>query len=193
MSEIRITDDVIIYNDMPRSWLHGKYQPSWHRKVYDMWRDTWRRVYGDIHWFGSLVHPSFKYLSNYVKWVESQPRFEEFCETCDKTMWSIDKDAKYPGNRDYYPEYITLMYHSENSQERINRNGNPKPKQSVIGIPSDDTNKIVLTISQKDVSSYGFDQGGVSSCIRKKCKTHKGYKWYRVNYKHNKTYRIKGE
>ena len=193
MKGIYITDDVVIYNDMEIGWSQGKYQPRWHHKVYDMWRDTWRRVYGHINYFGSLIHPSFKYLSNYVKWIEEQPRFNEFCKTCNKTMWSIDKDLKYPNNRYYYPEYMTLTTQSENTKERINRNGSPNrtPKKPVIGIPLDVMNKIVFTISIKDVRKYGFDKGNVSKCLSKIYKTHKGYKWYKLSYRHNKKYRIK--
>lgn len=199
MKEIHITDKAIIYNDMEYGWIRGKTQPSWHHKVYNMWRDMWRRVYSEVHWFGSLIHPSFKYLSNYVKWIEEQPRFEEFCSTCDKIRWSIDKDSKHICNRDYYPEYITLMTQSENSIETINRNGNPflkedvirKRMKQVIGIPLDNTNKIILTVSRNDVSKYGFQPSNVSMCLNKKLKSHKGYKWFRVNYKHDKVYRVK--
>ena len=191
MREIHITDNVVIYNDMERGWIRGKTQPSWHLKVYNMWKDTWRRVYGDKYWFGSLIHPSFKYLSNYVKWIEEQPRFEEFCSTCNKVRWSIDKDSRYLGNRYYYPEYMTLMTQSENSLDRINRNGTTRPKQPILGIPLDSTKKIILTIARQDVSNHGFNPSNVNSCINKKYKSHKGYKWYRVNYKHNMIYTIK--
>ena len=195
MKDIKITDDVVIYNDLPRGWANSKCQPLWHKKVYYMWKRMWRRVYTNIYYFGSLIYSSFKYLSNYVKWIKSQPRFEEFCNTCDKISWSIDKDAKCPGNKNYYPEYMTLMTKSENTQECINRNGNfnfnPKPKQPVIGIPLYNTNKTILALSIRDVSNYGFDKGSISRCIAKIHKFHKGYKWFRVNYKHNKKYRIK--
>lgn len=191
MKEIYITDTVVIYNDMEKGWSQGKYQPRWHKKVYMMWWRMWRRVYGEVHWFGSLIHPSFKYLSNYVKWVEAQPRFDEFCKTCDITHWSVDKDLKYVGNKNYYPEYMSLMLLSENVSESINRNGTPKPKQSVLGIPLDNANKIIITLTMKDVTNYGFNPGGVSSCARKKIKSHKGYKWYKLNYKHNKHFRVK--
>lgn len=191
MREYHITDNVAIFNDMPRGWITGKHRPYWHKKVYDMWRHTWERLYDNIYYFGSLIHPSFKYFSNYVKWIESQPRFEDFCSTCDTTSWSVDKDSKYLGNKNYYPEYMTLMLKSENTRERNNRNGNPNPKQSVLGVPLDYTNKIILTLSIKDVSNHEFHIGNVGSCIRKERKTHKGYKWYKVNYKHNKYLRIK--
>ena len=196
MKEYHITDDVVIYNDMGRGWAKGKNQPLWHRKVYNMWRQMWKRVYVDVHWFGSLIHPSFKYLSNYLDWIESQPSFEDFCTTCGTIMWSIDKDSKCPGNRDYYPEYMTLMPHSDNAKEEYNRNGipnsTPTPKKPVLGVPLDRAKKVILTISNNEVSNYGFHCGAVSRCASKKLKFHKGYKWYKINYKHNRKYRIKG-
>ena len=45
MTEIFITDTIIIYNDMERGWVRGKTQPLWHRTVYDMWKKMWVRVY----------------------------------------------------------------------------------------------------------------------------------------------------
>ena len=152
--------------------------------------NMWKRVYNKIYWFGSQIDPTFQYLSNYVKWIESQSRFEDFCTTCDKISWCVDKDAKYEGNRDYYPEYMTLMTCSENSKEAINRNGspNPNPKQPLLGLLLYDTKKITST---QDVTKYGFDQSAVSKCLNKRHKFHKGYKWLRVYYKHNKKYRIK--
>lgn len=191
MREIYITDNVVVYNDMERGWVTGKCQPSWHERIYDMWRNMWKRVYSNVYYFGSLIHPSFKYLSNYVKWIESQPRFEEFCATCNKTKWSIDKDSKHLRNKNYYPECMTLMLGGENSIECINRNGHLNTKQAVLGVPLDDTNKITLAISHNDVSNYGFNQSAVSRCLAKIRKSHKGYRWYKVNYKHNKIYRIK--
>ena len=202
MREIHITDTVIIYNDIP-GYLSKKY-PKWHYTVYRMWKGMWARVYTNIHYFGSLIHPSFKYLSNYTKWIEVQPRFEEFCSTYSRTRWDIDKDAKYPGNKNYYPEYMTLMLSSENSIEAINRNGNPMLKEEyalksrrkcmkpVLGIPLDDTKRIILTVARQDVSNYGFSPSGAHKCIIKKWKSYKGYKWYRINYKHNTHLRIKG-
>ena len=201
MSEIYVTDEVIIYNDMNYGWAKGKNQPLWHSRVYMMWKGMWRRAYTEIYWFGSLIYPSFQYLSNFVTWIESQPNFDNFCSTCDRVRWSIDKDAKCPGNRNYYPEYMSLMLGSDNSKERINRKGNPshnkeyvckssrKRMKPVLGIPLDKVNKIILTTSNKDVVKYGFDPSHISKCLTKKYKSHKDYKWYRVNYKHDKIYR----
>ena len=189
MTEIHITDKVVIYNDMPRGWIKGKGQPRWHVKVYDMWRDRWRRVYGDIHYFGCLIHPDFKFLSKFVEWIMSELVFEEFTKTCDKVMWCVDKDIKYPGNRDYYPEFMTLTTQIENAKERLNRVGNPttfildnpKPKIPVIALGG---NKVLLFKSTLDARNKGFVPSHISKCLKGNRKTHKGYKWFKVNYKH---------
>lgn len=182
------TEYYVIYNDMPRGWIAGKYQPSWHLKVYMMWKEMWRRVYSDIHYFGSLIYPKYDTLSDYIKFIESQPSFEEFCNTCDKVKWCIDKDMKCPENRNYYPEYMILTTGSENSKERFDRRGNPNPKTSVIAISD---NKILLFKSTRNAQDNGFDRRNLTKCINKKLKSYKGYKWFRVNYKHNKAFRIK--
>ena len=189
MKGVKITNKAVIYNDMERGWYNGNTQPLWHKKVYGMWRRIWHRVYSDRYYFGSLIDPSFQYLSNFVEWIEQQPRFEEFCATCNKISWSIDKDSKRPGNRNYYPEYMALTTQSDNSIERINRRGNPTYKQPVLGISLDDTKGMILTVGLNDVKKHGFIPSHVGSCIAKKQKTHKNYKWYKVSYKHDKKYR----
>ena len=177
-----------IINNMPKGWYRGEDQPLWHQKVYHMWKHMWSRVYTELNWFGCLIHPDFKYLSNYVDWIMQEPRFEEFCNTCDKVMWSVDKDMKVPNNRNYYPECMTLTTRIENSEECIKRRGNPNPNIPVIAINS---SKVLLFKSTRDARNKGFTQSTVSQCVNKKHKSHKGYKWYKVNYSCNKVYRLK--
>lgn len=178
MKGIIISDDCIIYNDMSRGWVAGKGQPLWHKKVYHMWRSMWRRVYSELNWFGCLIYPNFKYLSNYVKWIESQPRFEEFCSTCHNTRWNIDKDKM--DNRNYYPAFMSLCLDWENSRERIFRKGNPMTLKAVIGIPLTDNNIIIFDfISQ--ARHKGFHTGEICQVCQGKHKSHKGYKWHYLN------------
>lgn len=184
-----------IINDMPKGWKGGKNQPLWHKKVYTMWKGMWVRVkdtdnkdyknYKDCE-----IYEDFKYLSKYVEWITQEPKFEEFCETCDKVQWSIDKDMKKPNNRNYYPQYMTLTTQNENLKERNNRRGNPNPKTPIIAI---NNTKILLFKFTRDANNKGFDQRHISKCINKlpHYKTHKGYKWYKVNYKHNLRLRIR--
>ena len=201
MNGVLVTDDIIIYNDMPRGWVGGKYQPRWHKKVYMMWFNMWKRVYTNIYYFGSLIYTEYKTLSKFVDWIESQPRFEEFCDTCDEVRWVIDKDIK-DINRNYYPEYMTLTTQSENSKERNKRKGSPflnkisllkasiqnkkNLSKSILGIKN---NKIVLLYSINDSKLLGFEPSSICNCLKHRQKTHRGYKWYYVSYKHNKSYR----
>ena len=84
------------------------------------------------------------------------------------------------------------MYGKQRTEEHNKKICKAKSKP-VIGIPLDEANKIIITIARKDVSNYGFDPSHVSNCIRKIHKSHKGYKLFRVNYKHNKKYNIEGK
>lgn len=181
-------EELGIINDMPRGWVRGKFQPIWHKKAYYLWYSNWDRCKNSKHpsyeyYKDCKIYEDFKYLSKFVDWLISEPRFKEFCETCDNISWSIDKDKKDINNRNYYPEYMTLTTVSENSKEMIDRRGNPNPKVPVIAI--DKNNKVLLFKSTLDAKKKGFDQGNISKCLKGKYKTHKGYKWYKVSYSHN--------
>ena len=181
-------EELGIINDMPRGCAKGKDQPLWHKKVYNMWKGMWDRCRNpNFHAYENYkdckIYDDFRYLSKYVEWIISEPNFKEFCETCDKVMWCIDKDSKESNNRNYYPECMNLTTGSENSKERNNRRGNPTPKASVIAIDKKD--KVLLFKSTHDAQNKEFDRSAIAKCTNKKWKTHKGYKWYKVNYKHN--------
>ena len=174
--------------DMPRGWATGKGQPIWHKKVRTMWRSMWRRCYDptskDYKKYKDVaIADEFKVFSNYLKWIESQPRFEEFCLTCHKISWNIDKDLK--GTRQYFPEYMTLCTKKENIGEMNSRT----KRRPVIGIKG---NSIILLNSTLEAYDKGFDQGNISRCLKNPKSTHYGYKWRYISYKHNKIYRIKG-
>lgn len=183
--------------DMGRGWSQGKGQPKWHKVVYDKWREMWKRCYDPTHdeyirYKDVIISDEFKLLSNYVKWIESQPRFEEFCSTHKDILWSIDKDA---GGGHYFPHMMVLTTASENSKEAINRCGNShlrselirkKTRKPVIGISN---KNIILLSCVGDALNYGFKSTGVSMALKKKLPHYKRYKWFYINYKHNKVYR----
>ena len=177
-----------LINDMERGWVNGKTQPLWHKKVYRMWHLMWERVYGYENYFGSLIYPKFKYLSEYVKWIESQPRFEEFCSTCHKIMWVIDKDMKVKGNRNYYPEYMTLTTQRENIYEVSTRNKSRFIQRYIVGLAD---NSILLFKSLSDAKVKGFNPCNITLTCKKKQKSHKGYRWFYVNPNHSKIFRRK--
>lgn len=187
-------------NDMPKGWVRGKDQPKWHLKAYTMWRHMWRRVYSNtrIDWFGCLIHPDFKYFSNFITWLESQPNFDTFKNTCHKVGWSVDKDMKYLGNRNYYPEFMTLCTLSENSKESIKRKGNKHLHTSDIHAKVGKSCwKPVIAIRHYEVLLYKsmshtpYKGNNISRCCKGKLKTYMGYRWYFINYKHNRKYRVK--
>lgn len=191
MSEIKIIDDISIYNDMPKGWVNGKGSPKWHKRVYEKWMNMWKRCknpnrHDYINYKDCDIYDDFKYLSKYVDWIMKEPLFDEFINTYDKVKWDVDKDIKYPTNRNYYPECMTLIPHKYNSIEMFNRNGNPgiRTRIPTIGIKN---NKILLFKSILDTQNKGFDSCNVNRCVNKvpHYKSHKGYKWYRINYKHN--------
>lgn len=174
--------------DMPRGW---RKEVLWHEKVYDMWRRMWTRVYGDINYFGCLIHPKFLYLSNFIKWLENESRFEEFKTTCHEVRWCIDKDMKSPGNKNYYPEFMSLCTSSENSKEVNKRRDLPKYLQStksrkrqgesrmksILGVSIKDGSLITFD-SVNDVRQKGFTPQNVVKCLKGITSHHKGYKWY---------------
>lgn len=194
--------------DMPKGWCYGNNQPLWHQKVRNMWKHMWIRCY-DISnprnkdYECSIIYDDFKVFSKYLDWFMRQPLFEEFCRTCDNIKWSIDKDIKCEGNKHYLPQYMTLCTLSDNVRQRnktydwTNANTCFKRKdiqekcarhkwKPIIGIKD---NNIVLFKALRFSQNKGFDPSTIVKCIKGKHKTHKGYKWLYVNYKHNQIYR----
>lgn len=171
---------------MPRGWIRGKNQPLWHLKVYDMWSKMWNRCRNPEHkeyeyYCSCIIYEDFRYLSNYLNWIQSQPRFEEFCSTCHEVSWTVDKDIKDPNNRHYLPQYMTLCTKSENTIEVNNRckSSFGLIRVPVIGIGSN----ILLFKSINEGKAKGFSH--IHHCLRGDYSQHKGYKWYKINYKHN--------
>ena len=159
----------------------SKDKPSWHRKVYDMWKGMWKRCYDPSNgnysrYYLSIIYDDFRIFSNYYNWIKSQPRFEEFCSTCDDIMWSVDKDIKVKDNIHYFPEFMTLCPHKENARAAHSR-------YPIIGINITD-NTILLYKSANDAqrltaNDMKFSKGAISDCCKgARDHKHKGYRWY---------------
>ena len=173
--------------DMPRGWAKGKGQPKWHEKSARLWREMWRRCYdpkcsGYKHYINSIIHDDFRLFSNFLKWLQVQPLFKEFCSTCHEVRWELDKDMKVKNNVHYIPEYITLCTRSDNLKDRNNRRGNPlsnpkyHPKKPIIGISLND-NTIIYIKSTNEAKDFGFDKDCIRRCCIGKQKNHRGYIW----------------
>lgn len=182
-------EELGIINDMPRGWIN---EEKWHRVVYNMWRGMHNRVKNPDsqryqYYKDSKIHSDYDYLSKYVDFIESEPRFEEFKTTCHKVRWNVDKDMKCKDNKNYYPEFMTLCIDSENTRARVQDKGNSFKKEvkSAIGFSSD---KIFLFYPLSRVVNVGLSRQYITTCCKYN-KIYKGYKWKFVNYKHNKRYR----
>ena len=186
----------LLRDGMDKKGWTSKDSPSWHFKVKKMWRDMWIRCYDPTsakykYYIKSIIHDDFRIFSNYLDWIMKQPRFEEFCSTCDVIMWSVDKDMKKKDNIHYFPEFMTLCTQSENSKARIETKGaamlNPqyssKLKKPVIGININD-NTILLFKSAKDASDYlECYSGPITSCCKGNKPSYMKYKWYYLDMK----------
>lgn len=183
MKEIKITDECIIYNDMPRGWIRGEGQPRWHRLMYDRWRNMWSRCKSPsnksyANYKDCEIDESYRYLSIYVKDVISLPNFDKLCS--EPSKWEVDKDKKDPNNRIYSYEHLSIVTKSDNIKERNNRVGNPNPPKSVIGIPIL-SGPIYVFNDMHQAEDFGFYNSHISACCLGKRKSHGGYKWYYLN------------
>jgi hypothetical protein len=190
-------EELGIENDMDYGWVAGKGQPKWHEIVWHMWYDMHSRVKDPSsknykNYKDCKIDSRFDKLSGYVNCILSQDTFTLFESTCENIRWEMDKDMKVKDNRIYAPEYMTLCTHDENLKEKHNRYkgiklNRPKSCKPVIGIGE----LILLFSSRNDVRNKDFDPSAVGKCCNGKYDhKHKKYKWYFINYKHNKKYRV---
>ena len=180
-------EDVILkYNrvrDIPYSWLM---EEEWRSKIYSMWNSMWHRVNKHPSYKDSKISENYSRLSNYFEDVLSLENFDLFKE--NPKGWSIDKDIKIKDNKDYYFEALSLVTLEDNTSERNIRKGYPNSGnfKPIIGINKD---TIILLKSRNEAKEKGFRPSNITLVCQGKRPHHKGYKWFYINYKHNKTYR----
>ena len=195
MSEIRITEDCIIYNDMPRGWTRGKGQPKWHESLYKRWVAMWQRCRNPAskdysNYKDCKIDERYRKFSNYVSDIMKLENFDKLCENPSK--YHIDKDRVDPNNRCYYFEHLTIMTSSENPRESALRNGysqlhstdarfksGQSRKKAIKGISITDNSTIFFN-NVNESENLGFNPGHISECCRGKRNTHGGYKWQYV-------------
>lgn len=92
----------------------GKHKIVWICPYYSKWSGMLERCYSgkwlNKHqsYLGCAVHPSWLYLSNFIKWVDSQPNR-------DWQMCNLDKDLLIEGNKLYSPNTCVFI------DQRINK------------------------------------------------------------------------
>lgn len=171
-------------NDIPGFLANN--QPKWHRVAYDMWDKMWARVYSDLKYFGVTIQPKYKFLSGYIEDFQKLENFEKFKE--NPYGWCIDKDIKGGTHIGYYFDFLSLTTKDKNNKERNNRCGLPKKKFKPIMAYGD---KILLFTSIKEAIEKGYNAGNIIRCLKGERKSHKGLRWFRINYNSTKIYRVK--
>ena len=183
-------------NDMYKGWQS---ESKLNYSIYRMWTHMFDRCYTcnrnkkNQSYIGCTVCSDWVLLSNFIKWLETQPLYEEF--KLYQKGYSIDKDSIKANNRHYCPEFCTLVSKSDNSRESAFRNkelskAKYHPKTPVIGI-SKDKNIIYLFKGFNDVQSRGFTPRGVRSVINKDYHYTHGFKFYRISYNHGLFFRFR--
>lgn len=99
--------------DMPRGW---KTRSPYRERIYNIWKQMWKRVYTTPNDFGMTIHPSFKYFSKFFQWFKTLDNFDEFCTSCNNTKWSIHIDSNI--NRNFYPESMSIVLVGTNSKRK---------------------------------------------------------------------------
>jgi len=179
MKPIYITEDCVIYNDMPRGWISSKNQPKWHESLYKRWKAMWSRCKNPDDWRydnykDCTIDDKYRYLSKYIDDIMKLENFNKLCE--EPSKWHIDKDKVDINNRCYFFEHLTIITKSDNSKERINRCGTLNSRKPIIGINIED-NSIIIFKYRNEAREMGFNPGAISLVCQGKHNSHKGYKW----------------
>lgn len=102
------------YNVTKTAFINGKWKIVWICPYYKKWVKILERCFCHKYhetqptYKGCTVHEDWKYLSNFIKWVDSQPnRNWENCEP--------DKDILIEGNKHYSPETVVFVTRKVNN------------------------------------------------------------------------------
>lgn len=108
-------------NKLVHGWGINDVPKSSKTRYYKKWKGILKRVFAgghsDVSYADVTVCEDWKYLSNFIKWVDSQPNRDWMdCEP--------DKDLIFRGNKKYSPEYCVFitkklnMFLTENTKSR---------------------------------------------------------------------------
>lgn len=88
--------------------VDGKYKQVWMCQYYADWKEILKRCFNEkLHqkhptYKNCTIYEGWKYLSNFIKWVDSQPNRD--WQNC-----SPDKDLLIVGNKQYSPDTVVYI------------------------------------------------------------------------------------
>lgn len=97
--------DYVVYR---HEVVEGKKKIVWRCPYYVKWASMIKRCFCPKHhakqltYKGCTIAEDWKYLSNFIKWVDSQPNRD--WENCE-----LDKDILFEGNKHYSPETVVFV------------------------------------------------------------------------------------
>lgn len=96
------------YNVYKHEFVNGKKKIVWRCPYYSKWVEMIRRCFctktqtRHPTYRGCTIYENWKYLSNFIKWVDSQPNRD--WQNCEP-----DKDLLIEGNKHYSPETVVFV------------------------------------------------------------------------------------
>ena len=167
-----------VFKDGSKPKTYGNGKPT---REYGLWHNMLTRCYSE-KWHEEC--PTYKECSVCERWLvfanflEDLPLIDgyELWRDNPKQRIALDKDSKVEGNKVYSLENCCFISQSENSKERIARNGNPNPPKKVMAMSLTE-NKVIVFQSTHQAEKLGFDQSNICKCCNGKLKSHKGYQW----------------
>lgn len=139
---------------------------SEYRKLYTAFRDQNRRCYDErskaFKYYGANGVRVEYTLDELVRWFKDQKTIEN---------WSI---GRIDHSLNYNLSNIELVSRSQNSSERINRVGTPKPRRSILAF-KDGSLVGKFESAKLAAKSLGCHHSHLLEVVNGKAKTHHGY------------------
>ena len=146
-------------------------------RAYTVWSDMIRRCYSGASYYASyadcIVCDRWKCFANFLEDLPLIEGYDLWYNNPNKGI-SLDKDIK-GDSKEYCKEKCKFVTLEENTQERMQRKGNPIKKKK-LKATNIETQECIIFNSTLEAEKSGFNRGRIYVSI-KQGQTHKGYKW----------------
>lgn len=134
-----------------------------------LWKNMIHRVQGHQAYADCSICDRWLSLNNFVSDLRKMKNYSKWLE--NPTIWVLDKDIRYKGNKIYSPQACQLVHTSinnkyENKPKCIEYNAKVYQCREYYAIHTDGT-KIVFNNQKKFAREYGLDFRNVSRSIKK--------------------------